>query len=198
MAERNSIIICYGFRPIYNCSLFLGSLLQLYLIQLFLTSNSQSLSHTHTHNSAALVYVVFMYPLENQLSHIGIINDHSSPTNQSATDNTTPPASSHSRSRTSLVLAQLVSRIESGAFNEMADLLPKWLGTYYYDEESKAQKEAISHQHTGVFAVLCSLRCSRGQMQPELIQDFLGYQAIIIDVYLEYKCNCWMGYDQCF
>ena len=29
----------------------------------------------------------------------------------------------------------------------------------------------------------------QGQKQPERIQDFMGYQALIIDAYLEYKGN---------
>ena len=59
-------------------------------------------------------------------------------------------------------------------------------------------KEAISHQHIGVIAVLCSLRCCAGQKQPKRIRDFMGYQTLIIDAYLEYKSNCWMGYDWSF
>ena len=36
----------------------------------------------------------------------------------------------------------------------------------------------------------------QGQKQPERIQDFMGYQALIIDAYLEYKGNWRMSYDQ--
>ena len=59
-------------------------------------------------------------------------------------------------------------------------------------------KEAISHQHTRVVALFCNLYCCVGQKQLEHIRDFMGYQALIIDAYLEYKNNCWIGYNQCF
>ena len=68
-------------------------------------------------------------------------------TNRSATDNTTPPASSHSKllgAELPPVLAKLVTRIESGAFIEIMDLLPERLGTYYYDKESMAQTKKPS------------------------------------------------------
>ena len=55
-------------------------------------------------------------PTESQLSHIGIIEEHSSATDQSATSNTTPPTSSHSKvlgAGLPPVLAKLVTKIES-------------------------------------------------------------------------------------
>lgn len=81
----------------------------------------------------------------------------------------------------------------------MADLLPERLGTYYYDEESKARtkKPSVTNilEWLQCFAVYVAVR---GQKQPERIRDFMGYQALIIDAYLEYKSNCWMGYDRRF
>ena len=90
---HNSKIICHGFGqyPIVVAS---------YGVTLysFIFSNSHSLKQPtpplHTH-SFCLCYN-YVPPLENQLSHISIIRHHSSPINQSATDNITPPAFSHS------------------------------------------------------------------------------------------------------
>ena len=81
----------------------------------------------------------------------------------------------------------------------MADLLPERLGTYVYDEEPKARtkKQSVTNilEWLQCFAVYVAVR---GQKQPERIRDFMGYQALIIDAYLEYKSNCWMGYDRRF
>ena len=81
----------------------------------------------------------------------------------------------------------------------MADLLPERLGTYFYDEEPKARtkKQSVTNilEWLQCFAVYVAVR---GQKQPERIRDFMGYQALIIDAYLEYKSNCWMGYDRRF
>ena len=140
--------------------------------------------------------------LESQLSHIGIIGKHSSATDQSATSNTTPPTSSHSKvlgAGLPPVPAKLVTKIESGAFIEMADLLSEQLGTYAYDEESKTRtkKPSVTNilEWLQCFAVYVAVR---GQKQPDRIRDFMGYQALIIDAYMEYKSDCWMGYDRRF
>ena len=73
----------------------------------------------------------------------------------------------------------------------MADLLPERLGTYFYDEEPKARtkKQSVTNilEWLQCFAVYVAVR---GQKQPEQIRDFMGYQALIIDAYLEYKSNC--------
>ena len=79
----------------------------------------------------------------------------------------------------------------------MAGLLPEWLGKYCNNEESKARKKKPS-----VTNILEWLQCFtvyvavQGQKQPECIQDLMGYQALIIDAYLEYKSTWWIGYDQ--
>ena len=139
---------------------------------------------------------------ESQLSHIGLIGEHSLPADHSATSYTTPTTSSHSKvlgAGLPPVPAKLVSKIESGAFIEMADLLPEQLGTYGYDEESKTRtkKPSVTNilEWLQCFAVYVAVR---GQKQPDRIRDFMGYQALIIDAYMEYKSDCWMGYDRRF
>ena len=60
-------------------------------------SNSSSLSSPHTQLPiSCLICYNYVPSLENQISHIDIIRHHSSP-DQPATDNITPPASSHSK-----------------------------------------------------------------------------------------------------
>ena len=73
----------------------------------------------------------------------------------------------------------------------MADLLPEQLGTYGYDEESKTRTKKPS-----VINILEWLQCFvaymavRGQKQPKCIRDFMGYQALITDAYMESKSDC--------
>ena len=72
------------------------------------------------------------------------------PNDTSAAEKTNPisPAQ-HSSLGTGLPLvpANLVSKIESGAVIDMADLLPVWLSTYYNDEEAKGKtkKPAVTN-----------------------------------------------------
>ena len=140
-------------------------------------------------------------PPGDQLDHIGIMGEQP-PSNTSVTEKTNPmvPAP-HSSLGAGLppVPAKLVSKIESGAFIDMADLLPERLGTYCNDEEAKGKtKKPV------VTNILEWLQCYsiyvaiRGQKQPERIRDLMGYQALIIDAHMEYKSNCWMGYDRRF
>ena len=46
-----------------------------------------------------------------------------------------------------------------------------------------------------VFLHLCS---SSGKKAPERVTDLMGYQSLIIDALLEYKGDCWAGYDRRF
>ena len=101
-----------------------------------------------------------------------------SPTNRSATDNTTPPASSYSKllgAEFPPVLAKLVTRIESGAFIEIVDLLPERLGTYYYDKESMAQtkKPSVTNilEWLQCFAVYVAVRARSNQSASETLWD---------------------------
>ena len=81
----------------------------------------------------------------------------------------------------------------------MADLLPEQLGTYGYDKESKTRtkKPSVTNilEWMQCFAVYVTVR---SQKQPDRIRDFMGYQALITDVDMEYKSDCWMCYDRHF
>lgn len=133
-------------------------------------------------------------PSGDQLSHIGVMGEHQAPCDPSA-------ATHHNILGAGLppVPAKLAYKIESGAFIEMADLLPERLGSYHNEEETKGKTKKLA-----VTNILEWLQCFsiyvavRGQKQPERIRDFMGYQALIIDAYMEYKGNCWMGYDRRF
>ena len=93
------------------------------------------------------------------------------------------------------VSTKLVSKMESRAFIEMADLLPEWLGTYYSNKEPKtrAKKPTFTNimEWLQCFAAYAAVWC---QKQPQHIRDFMGYQALIIEAYMVYKGDCWMGY----
>ena len=141
-------------------------------------------------------------PTESQLQHISITREQLATTEQSTVQNTNTPITtciSILGAGLPPVPAKLVSKIESGAFIEMADLLPEQLGTYYSDEEPKARtkKPSVTNimEWLQCFAVYVAVRC---QKQPERIRDIMGYQALIIDAYMEYKGDCWMGYDRRF
>ena len=130
-------------------------------------------------------------PTESQLQHIGITGEQLANTGQSAIENVNTPITTCIRilgAGLPPVPAKLVSKIESGAFIEMADLLPEQLGTYYFDEGPKARtkKSSVTNiiEWLQCFTIYIAVRC---QKQPERIRDFMGYQALIIDAYMEYK-----------
>ena len=112
---------------------------------------------------------LYSYTLSNCITH---------PHQPICTDNTTPPASSHSKllgAGLPPVPAKLVTRIESGAFIEMVDLLPEQLGTYYYDKESKAwtKKPSVTNilEWLQCFAVYIAVRARSNQSASETLWD---------------------------
>ena len=140
-------------------------------------------------------------PPGDQLDHIGLMGKQP-PSNITAAEKTNPMVPAHHSllgAGLSLVPAKLVSKIESGAFIDMADLLFKQLGTYCNNEEAKGKtkKPAVNNilEWLQCYSICVSI-C--GQKQPEYIRDLMGYQALIIDAHMEHKSNCWMGYDQRF
>ena len=166
-----------------------------------------SSSHSHTRSTSQRSFTCYYLaedhmPPGDQLDHIGIMGEHRPPNDTSAAEITNPIFSAHHSSLGAglpPVPANLVSKIESGAFVDMADLLPERLSTYYNDEEAKGKtkKPAVTNilEWLQCFSIYVAIR---GQKQPERIRDLMGYQALIIEAYLEYKSNCWMGYDRRF
>ena len=129
-------------------------------------------------------------PTESQLRNIGITGEQLATTDQSTVLNVNTPITTCIRilgAGLPPVPAKLVSKIESGAFIEMTNLLPEQLGIYYSDKEPKARTKKPSVTNImgwlQCFAVYVAVRC---QKQPERIRDLMGYQALIIDAYMEY------------
>ena len=83
--------------------------------------------------------------------------------------------------------------IELGVFVKMAKLLPEWLVTTYADNDAKLKPKKQS------FLVLEWLHCYPiyivvvEKEQSECIADLMGYQPLVIEVFIEYKDDCWIG-----
>ena len=100
------------------------------------------------------------------------------------------------------VSQKLVSKIESGAFVDMAELLPDHLGNTRVnlsDEQGSSRPKKRS-----VTSILEWIQCLSiytsiiSKKQPESVPDLLGYQTLLIDAYLEYRGDTWVGYDRRF
>ena len=98
------------------------------------------------------------------------------------------------------VSQKLISKVESGAFVDMAELLPDRLGNTIVnlsDEQGSARPKKRS-----VTSILEWIQCFSiytsiiSKKQPERVPDLLGYQFLLIDAYLEYRGDTWVGYDR--
>ena len=89
-------------------------------------------------------------------------------------------------------------KIESGVFIEMAELLPERLGVLGTDDDAKQKPKKWS------LSILEWLQCYAvyvaviSKKQPEQIPDLKGYQSLVIEAYMKYKNDCWIGYDRHF
>ena len=98
---------------------------------------------------------------------------------------------------------KLASRIESGEFVDMSELLPDRLGcskASISEDKSwgtKSKKRAVANilEWIQCFSIYIAIVA---QKSPERIPDLLGYQALIIDASIQYDGDGWMGYDQRF
>ena len=96
------------------------------------------------------------------------------------------------------VPAHLARRIESGAFVEMANLLPDRLGTTQRkdDRGGKRSRRALTIlEWLQCFSTYVSVLARK---HPNRIPDLMGYQSLIIDASLEFKGDSWAGYDRRF
>ena len=133
-------------------------------------------------------------PLEQQLSHIGLIGASN-------------PLATHSRSTEVQsisngagrppVPAKLVNKIESGAYVDMVELLPERLDTTdSEDVKLKRKKRSLSIlEWLQCYAVYVTVVARK---QPTRLADLMGYQSLIIEAHMEYKNDCWIGYDRRF
>ena len=90
---------------------------------------------------------------------------------------------------------RLAKKIESVAFIEMSDLLPEHMGIHRRrdDHRSKHSKRSLTIlEWLQCFSTYVSI-VSRNH--PERIPDLMGYQSLIIEASMEYKGDCWAGYD---
>ena len=79
----------------------------------------------------------------------------------------------------------------------MADLLPERLG----DKERGHHRNKHSKRSLSILEwVQCfsTYVAVVARKHPERIADLMGYQSLIIDASLEYKGDCWAGYDRRF
>ena len=94
------------------------------------------------------------------------------------------------------VSPRLVEKIESGAFVEMADLVPQRLG---FEEtlrpRQKCQTITKICEWLQAFAVYVSIIAKK---QPDRVPDLMGYQVLMLEASNEYKNDCWLAYDRRF
>ena len=79
----------------------------------------------------------------------------------------------------------------------MADLLPERLGEKQKDaHRTKRQKRSLTIlEWLQCFSTYVSVVARK---HPERIADLMGYQSLIIEASMEYKGDCWAGYDRRF
>ena len=94
---------------------------------------------------------------------------------------------------------RLVTRIESGEFIEMAELVPdnSATSTATQSRPNKSQRRAISNIFEWVkcfsmYIAVVSLK------QPHRVPDLLGYLILIMESHVEHAGEGWIGYDRRF
>ena len=92
---------------------------------------------------------------------------------------------------------RLVTRIQSGEFIDMADLLPDQLAPTSTDRTSKPRRQTISNilEWVKCFSAYIAVVSSK---QPDRVPDLLGYMTLIIESHMEHAGEGWMGYDRRF
>lgn len=100
------------------------------------------------------------------------------------------------------VPGKLITKIESGQFIELAEFRPDRLGITAAsdDDGSKASKSknnlitSITEwiQCFGIYTAVLS------KFQPHRVADLLGYQTLILQAYMEFCGDHWLGYDCTF
>ena len=90
----------------------------------------------------------------------------------------------------------LVERIKSGAFVELADLIPSRLG-FEDTTRSKIKHRSVANisEWLQAFTVYVSVIA---KTQPYRVLDLMGYQILIIEASTEYRNNSWLAYDRRF
>ena len=149
----------------------------------------------------ALRYATYRpLPSPLDLSHIAIIPPEScgspNPTNHQLPPSPIQSPAASIGAAIPPVPPQLVERIESGSFVEMAELIPSRL-SFDEAEKSKPKYRPITNVNEWLqaFAVYVSVVAKK---QPHRIPDLMGYQILIIEASNEYRNNGWLAYDRRF
>ena len=89
-----------------------------------------------------------------------------------------------------------IERIKSGAFVQLADLIPTRLG-FKDTTRSKINHRSVANisEWLQALAVYVSVIA---KTQPYHVPDLMGYQVPIIEASTEYRNNSWLAYDRCF
>ena len=93
-----------------------------------------------------------------------------------------------------LVRSKLVAKIEAGEFIDMGEA--DRVGISRPDDTEKASTE-----HCTVSGILEWIKCFNvymaviSQKQAGRISDLLVYETLIIEAYMEYSGDAWLGYD---
>ena len=148
----------------------------------------------------------YLNPFYPDLRHVAVFSPETSVT---VLPPETPPLTNHQSSvrssQTPEVLAgaaippvplHLVERIKSGAFVELADLVPTRLG-FEDTTRSKIKHRSVANisEWLQAFAVYVSVIA---KTQPYRVPDLMGYQILIIEASTEYRNNSWLAYDRRF
>lgn len=129
--------------------------------------------------------------LSDDLGHIGILDGDSTSSLAGQSDVVIgagrPP-----------VPARLARKIQSGAFVEMANLLPDGVGTTWRKDGRTSKRSRRS------LTILEWLQCFStyvsvlARKHPNRVPDLMAYQTLIIDASLEFRGDSWAGYDRRF
>ena len=100
---------------------------------------------------------------------------------------------------------KLVQKIQSGEFVDMAELLPDRMGIQStYEPDEKDGKRSIKSKRRQVTGILEWVQCFSiytaviADKKPEKVKDLLGYQTLLLEAYMEYEGDSWLGYDRRF
>lgn len=157
------------------------------------------LSHVTPPPNISITPPPLPYPLSPDLRHVAVMPGFGETTHPT---NCRPATSSSQNPEVPLgsaippVPLLLVERIESGAFIELADLIPTHLG-FENTTRSKSKHRSVANisEWLQAFAVYVSVIARR---EPHRIPDLMGYQILMIDASNEYRNNGWLAYDRRF
>ena len=104
--------------------------------------------------------------------------------------------------RTSPVPGKLIIKIESGQFIELGELWTDRLGiTAASDDDGSKASKSKNKPITSITEWIQCFGISTAvlsKFQPHQVADLLGYQTLILQSYMEFRGDHWLGYDCTF